>query len=93
MVALRLEADLQRRRLDERDCDASWPGVMRDLSQVQASTWTAPGASGPPRARRPRVRCRRRQAPVVRHSSRPGPAKQPGEGAKVQPYVPKTLVG
>lgn len=34
-LALRLEVDLQR-RLDERGCDASWPDVMRDLSQVQA---------------------------------------------------------
>lgn len=34
-LALRLEVDLQR-RLDEREVDASWPDLMRDLTQVQA---------------------------------------------------------
>jgi transposase len=34
-LALRLEVDLQR-RLDERQVEASWPDIMRDLEQVNA---------------------------------------------------------
>ncbi|MGB7295565.1 MAG: hypothetical protein WBC70_08235 [Candidatus Aminicenantales bacterium] len=34
-LALRLEVDLQR-RLEERGVEASWPTLMRDLTQVQA---------------------------------------------------------
>jgi hypothetical protein len=34
-LALRLEVDLQQ-RLDERQAKVSWPGVMRDLGQVQS---------------------------------------------------------
>ena len=34
-LALRLEVDLQR-RLDEREVEASWPDIMRDLEQVNA---------------------------------------------------------
>jgi hypothetical protein len=34
-LALRLEVDLQQ-RLDERQVEASWPDLLRDLGQVQA---------------------------------------------------------
>jgi Transposase DDE domain len=34
-LALRLEVDLQR-RLDEREVDAAWPDLMRDLGEVRA---------------------------------------------------------
>lgn len=41
-LALRLEVHLQR-LLDERDVDASWPDVMRDLEQVKAIEVTCDG--------------------------------------------------
>lgn len=41
-LALRLEVDLQR-RLDERQVDAAWPDLMRDLGQVQAVEVTCDG--------------------------------------------------
>jgi hypothetical protein len=43
-LALRLEVDLQR-RLDEKQIDASWPDLMRDLAQVQAVHVEADGKS------------------------------------------------
>ncbi|MFB3924406.1 MAG: IS1634 family transposase [Terriglobia bacterium] len=41
-LALRLEVDLQR-RLDERQVNAAWPDLMRDLGQVQAVEVTCDG--------------------------------------------------
>ncbi len=41
-LALRLEVDLQR-RLDERQVDASWPDLMRDLAEVKAIEVTLDG--------------------------------------------------